>query len=75
MKEDLRQPPYLCPVCEAKAGYAIAGELKDGGAEEVEEWVKQRREVTMSFCLSVGERNMMSAMWMGLYGWLKERRD
>ncbi|KAF3044875.1 Archaemetzincin-1 [Didymella keratinophila] len=31
MKEDVRQPPYLCPVCEAKLSYAIAVEALNGG--------------------------------------------
>ncbi|KAF2114368.1 hypothetical protein BDV96DRAFT_622061 [Lophiotrema nucula] len=36
MKEDVRQPPYLCPVCLAKVSYAISTEL-EGGDEEVKE--------------------------------------
>jgi archaemetzincin len=29
--EDVRQPPYLCPVCLAKVAYAIGVELRGGG--------------------------------------------
>jgi archaemetzincin len=31
MAEDVRQPPYLCPVCEEKVGHAIVRELQGGG--------------------------------------------
>ncbi|OAL43554.1 hypothetical protein IQ07DRAFT_625888 [Pyrenochaeta sp. DS3sAY3a] len=27
MKEDVRQPPYLCPICEAKVAHAVVEEL------------------------------------------------
>ncbi|KAF2850196.1 hypothetical protein T440DRAFT_397579 [Plenodomus tracheiphilus IPT5] len=75
MKEDLRQPPYLCPVCEAKIRHAIAVELRGGGTKETSEWAKKRHEALMSFCLTLEEKNMSCSMWTGLYGWLNERCD
>jgi archaemetzincin len=73
MKEDVRQPPYLCPVCEAKVAHAIVGELDGGKEDEKNEWTKSRCEALRRFCGSLGERGMESAMWRGLDGWLEER--
>lgn len=49
MKEDLRQPPYLCQVCEAKVSHAISVELQEVVTEQ-EEWKSQRCEALWSFC-------------------------
>ena len=73
MKEDVRQPPYLCPVCEAKVAHAIAGEMKGGREEEKKEWIKQRCEALRHFCESLRNRDMDSLMWQGLDGWLQRR--
>jgi archaemetzincin len=73
MKEDVRQPPYLCPVCEAKVAHAIAGELSGGREDEKIDWVKQRCEALSQFCAGLGEKERESAMWRGLDGWLEER--
>jgi archaemetzincin len=73
MKEDLRQPPYLCPVCEGKVGRAIAAELH-GGKEEQVAWVKGRNEALMSFCEMVEEKGWGGAMWMGLGAWVEARQ-
>jgi archaemetzincin len=73
MKEDVRQPPYLCPICEAKVAHAIAGELHGGGSTEKEEWIMRRCEALRGFCERLEERGMASAMWRGLDGWLEER--
>lgn len=74
MKEDVRQPPYLCPVCEAKIGYAIVRELRGGGNDDKAEWIKQRGDSLNSFCIRLEENGTSSAMWRGLSGWLTERR-
>ncbi|RMZ66489.1 Peptidase M54 archaemetzincin [Pyrenophora seminiperda CCB06] len=73
MKEDVRQPPYLCPVCEAKVGHAIVAELNSGGAKEREEWIRQRCIALDKFCGDLRGKDMDSAMWRGLKGWLRER--
>ena len=75
MKEDVRQPPYLCPVCEAKVGYAIAGERQGGGDKERETWVTQRCEALRTFCRQLEDAGLMSAMWRGLDAWLRERME
>ena len=73
MKEDVRQPPYLCPVCEAKVGHAISGELQKGGEIEREEWAKQRCEALRAFCVRLKDADQTSAMWRGLEAWVTER--
>lgn len=59
MKEDVRQPPYLCAVCEAKVGYAIVGELQSGDDKEREAWVKQRCEALRAFCARLEDAGLM----------------
>ena len=73
MLEDLRQPPYLCPVCEVKVGTAIAGELHSGGDRDVEVWARNRCEALRGFCANLEKDGMTSAMWRGLDGWLEDR--
>ncbi|CAO2653156.1 Nn.00g025670.m01.CDS01 [Neocucurbitaria sp. VM-36] len=73
MKEDVRQPPYLCSICEAKLGHAISTELHGGGDKEIEVWVRQRCEVLGEFCNMLEEQGNTSAMWAGLSAWLEER--
>ena len=75
MKEDVRQPPYLCGVCEAKVGHAIAGELLGGGDEERDAWARQRCEALRAFCGTLEERGLSNAMWRGLEAWLGERME
>jgi archaemetzincin len=72
MKEDLRQPPYLCPVCEAKVGRGIAGELR-GGKEEQVVWVKARNEALGGFVRGLEGRGWGGAMWTGLEAWVEAR--
>ncbi len=71
MKEDVRQPPYLCPVCEAKVGYAIVEELcKD---QMVPDWTVQRCAAISSFCQKLEMDGLATAMWKGLDAWLVNR--
>jgi len=72
MKEDVRQPPYLCPVCEAKVGHAIVSELKAGKEEEKIVWSKERHEALSNFCTRLRNDDVSTAMWIGLNGWLAE---
>jgi archaemetzincin len=72
MKEDLRQPPYLCPVCESKVGHAVAVELRGGQDKAIGEWVQERNEALKSFC---EVRECDGAMWRGLRAWLEARRE
>jgi archaemetzincin len=73
MKEDVRQPPYLCPVCEAKVSHAVVGELRVGNEEEKMLWIKERCGALSDFCTRLNKDEMSTAMWVGLNGWLGER--
>jgi archaemetzincin len=73
MKEDVRQPPYSCPICEAKVGHAIMAELQGGGIEGKQTWVKERCVALESFCASLSASDMDTTMWRGLQAWLKAR--
>ncbi|KAJ1328068.1 archaemetzincin [Microdochium nivale] len=42
MAEDVRQPPYLCAVCVAKVGHAVAGELMGATARKKKKTKKMK---------------------------------
>jgi archaemetzincin len=73
MKEDARQPPYLCPVCVAKLGWAVCVELRGSGKatpmteRKVKEWEKKRYGLMSEFCAE--KRRECVAMWKGLGAW------
>jgi archaemetzincin len=73
MKEDVRQPPYLCPVCEAKVCNAIIKELRGGGEEDKISWISGRCAALRSFCHELDSKGLQSAMWVGLDAWLSVR--
>ncbi|KAL6709386.1 hypothetical protein ACN47E_001793 [Coniothyrium glycines] len=73
IKEDLRQPPYLCPIDEAKVCHAIVDELQRGKEQDKVEWARRRCEALGQFCQSLHDRELSSAMWAGLEAWLAER--
>lgn len=75
MKEDVRQPPYLCPVCEAKVGHAIVGELKSGGNDEKKLWTKERCTSLQDFCAKLQGEDKETAMWRGLGAWAAARSE
>lgn len=75
MREDVRQPPYLCPVCEAKVGHAIANELYGGQKGDVVMWARQRSAALKEFCQMLEADGLTSAMWLGLGAWLTERLE
>lgn len=66
--EDTRQPPFLCPVCDAKISHAIAVELKGGTEEDKRRWVRDRYSALKSFCED-GDR-MKTTLWVGFHSWL-----
>lgn len=70
MKEDVRQPPYLCPVCEAKISHAIAVEALNGDEQERKVWVKNRGAMLQQFCENLRRQGKGTAMWSGLEAWL-----
>lgn len=66
--EDLRQPPYLCPVCLAKVTHALMGILPGTGDTE-QAYTVQRYQALTEFCqgwLHVG-------MFAGFHAWLEKR--
>lgn len=73
MKEDVRQPPYMCPVCEAKISHAIAVEGLNGSEQERKAWVKDRGVKLQEFCQRLRKEGKGTAMWSGLEAWLQER--
>ena len=48
--EDNRQPPYLCPVCEAKVGHVVA----KGRDDAVGAWKVARHEAILKYCARMG---------------------
>ncbi|KAI1121055.1 hypothetical protein F5Y10DRAFT_272475 [Nemania abortiva] len=50
MAEDMRQPPYLCPVCLEKVAHAIACELQERDQSGKEEYIKERYRAISAFC-------------------------
>ncbi|KAF2686021.1 hypothetical protein K458DRAFT_416388 [Lentithecium fluviatile CBS 122367] len=77
MKEDARQPPYLCPVCMAKLGHAVCVELKgeesgEGREERVKkkEWENERYKALWKFCEKKGRDKVV--LWKGLGEWCWE---
>jgi len=75
MKEDARQPPYLCPICLAKLGHAVCVELEASGKasaktdERVKDWKTTRYKVMREFCKVNGRGGV--AMWRGLEAWVE----
>lgn len=69
MAEDVRQPPYLCPVCLSKISYAISSELQGGNESEKTIYVKQRYEALIEFCRGWEDVGMFA----GYAAWLQER--
>jgi archaemetzincin len=70
MEEDARQPPYLCPICLRKLGYAVCTELGAGGETQRAEWERERHEVLSEFCGKEGRGSV--GMWKGLDAWSLE---
>ena len=69
MSEDVRQPPYLCPVCLTKVSYAVACELRAGSEEDRKAYVGERYMRLLEFC----RRRMEVAMFAGYAAWLEVR--
>ncbi|KAM5347413.1 hypothetical protein ACJ41O_010418 [Fusarium nematophilum] len=76
--EDVRQPPYLCPVCLAKVAYSVVGEavMKSRGAQKEERrqeaearWVMDTSRQMQLFC----ERQKRVGMFEGYRAWVVGR--
>jgi len=70
MKEDGRQPPYLCPVCLGKVSYAIACELQQGNEEKRQAYVRKRYDSLREFC----EKWQETALFAGYGAWVQTRQ-
>jgi len=64
--EDMRQPPYLCPICLAKVTRAIA-DVERG--LDTQEFVLQRYKALFKFC----EKRLQVTMFAGFHAWLGKR--
>ncbi|KAI1092068.1 hypothetical protein F5B19DRAFT_483557 [Rostrohypoxylon terebratum] len=71
MAEDVRQPPYLCPVCLSKISYAIACELEGRDEAGKQEYVKERYRSLADFCDSWKQVGLFA----GYGAWLRARLE
>ncbi|KAI1380077.1 hypothetical protein F4677DRAFT_405777 [Hypoxylon crocopeplum] len=69
MAEDVRQPPYLCPVCLSKVSYAIAYELQGRKEAGQGEYALERYRSLAEFCDSWGQVGLFA----GYGAWLRAR--
>jgi len=70
MAEDVRTPPYLCPVCLSKLSFGVAVELQGGSEDSRTTYSKQRYDALDLFLLpwkSVG-------LFAGFHAWANARR-
>ncbi|CAJ2505546.1 Uu.00g129400.m01.CDS01 [Anthostomella pinea] len=70
MVEDVRQPPYLCPICLSKISHAVAYELQ-GRGERRAEYVKERYQAIAHFCSDWKE----VALFAGYGAWVTARLE
>ncbi|KAI1116497.1 hypothetical protein F5Y14DRAFT_66847 [Nemania sp. NC0429] len=69
LAEDVRQPPYLCPVCLEKVAHAIACELQGRDQSGKEDYIRERYEAVAAFCES-WER---VGLFAGYRAWIRAR--
>jgi archaemetzincin len=65
--EDVRQPPYLCPVCMSKVSYMAGVELLQGSEESRKDYLEERYQALESFC----NRWKHVGLFAGYQAWLK----
>lgn len=75
MKEDVRQPPYLCPVCLTKISHAVCNELQSRNETEHKEYVLGRYEALAEFCRKWGDVNMFVGFGAWIEGRLEELKE
>ncbi|KAI1141216.1 hypothetical protein F5Y05DRAFT_254693 [Hypoxylon sp. FL0543] len=71
MAEDVRQPPYLCPVCLSKVSHAIACELNGRDEAGKGEYIIERYRSLEDFCDSWKRVGLFA----GFGAWLRGRLD
>lgn len=76
--EDMRQPPYLCPICLKMVAYSLVGEtvMKARGTERLKKaaaaedsWTKESYEKMRAYC----RQRQDIGMFAGFAGWLDVR--
>jgi archaemetzincin len=67
--EDVRQPPYLCPVCIAKISHMAAVELLQGSEESRQAYSEARYRALESFC----DQWKHVGLFAGYQAWLRTR--
>lgn len=67
--EDVRQPPYLCPVCMSKVSHMVAVEVRKTGDEAKEAYLRDQYTAMAEFC----ERWKHVGLFAGYQAWLKAR--
>ncbi|KAI1338813.1 hypothetical protein F5Y15DRAFT_98656 [Xylariaceae sp. FL0016] len=71
MAEDVRQPPYLCPVCLSKVQHAVAYELQGRGDDGKSEYVRERYAAIVALCDSWKH----VALFAGYGAWIRGRLE
>jgi archaemetzincin len=69
MAEDVRQPPYLCPICLTKVAHAVLCELQAGREEQKEDYILERYESLIKLC----DEWDFVGMFAGYSAWMKGR--
>lgn len=69
--EDVRQPPYLCPVCLAKITHAVSSELQRGDETRNALYVQERYQALVEVC----ERWKHVGLFAAYGAWLRTRLD
>ena len=67
--EDIRQPPYLCPVCLEKLSYAVACEIGRRRFDDRLSYVEERYRAIAAFC----EKWSDNGLFAGYLAWLRAR--
>jgi archaemetzincin len=69
MAEDVRQPPYLCPVCLGKITHAVAHELQAGNEDKKQVYIKERYEALIQIC----DKWKHVGLFAGYSAWIRVR--
>jgi predicted Zn-dependent protease len=72
MAEDVRQPPYLCPVCLQKLSWSLSPFVGNGAAIDLQRlWVRRQHEALRELCHRPWWKEV--GMFAGFAAWLDTR--
>jgi archaemetzincin len=71
LAEDVRQPPYFCPVCVSKVSHMAGTELLQGSEESRQAYSEARYRAIETFC----DRWKHVGLFAGYQAWLKVRLE